>query len=206
MRTTSDWLLIERTPKNLVSEGGIHLPETHMDFAPEGTVRAAGPGRLFANGASIVFAEPGMTVLFKEREFHPYGNDREAARGFVRDSDLLAWIDHENITLPLNSYAKIEGHGREARSEGGIYIADRARRLPKCGIVMTYGYGTLRLSGPMAGTRRTIPEILNTEPGELSGAMAHWTDAKDEFFSVEEPDGGSFFLVPAEALILLETY
>lgn len=205
LNPTEDWVYIARSPKEMISEGGIYLPETHFDYAPEGVVQAAGPGRLFGNGCrSNVFSAVGALVLFNENDWVPYGNDREATHGFVRDSDLLGYVDDEGLTLPLNSYVKIEAHGRQAVSDGGVIIADVARKLPKTGRICTWGYGSLRKSGMMAGTRQPVADILNVEEGDLSGMIAHWEDAQDDFYHIIDPGGPGCFFVPAEAIIALE--
>jgi chaperonin GroES len=65
LKPLSDRVIVERTPPPGTTTGGIVLPDTAKDKPREGTVIAAGPGRLLENGQLLPLeVHQGDRILF----------------------------------------------------------------------------------------------------------------------------------------------
>jgi chaperonin GroES len=93
LRPLGDRLIVSAASKNEVTASGIVLPETSKERPEQGTVIAAGPGRLDQDGKQIPMSvKVGDKVMFKK-----YSPDEIKVDGqdylVLSESDILAVIE-----------------------------------------------------------------------------------------------------------------
>ncbi|MCC7523127.1 co-chaperone GroES [Candidatus Uhrbacteria bacterium] len=93
LRPLGDRLIVSAASKNEVTASGIVLPETSKERPEQGTVIAAGPGRLDQDGKQIPMSvKVGDKVMFKK-----YSPDEINVDGqdylVLSESDILAVIE-----------------------------------------------------------------------------------------------------------------
>jgi co-chaperonin GroES (HSP10) len=185
------------------TSGGIWLPEECQVSCNEAEVLSVGPGIPAADGfPCVMWAEPGDHVLFQQHSFQK--TDERGVEGIVREDDLLAIIPQGEETIqPHNDWVKVSIEAPERESQGGILLADRARKKPQSGKIMAHGPGKFRRTGPYFGTRKSIPAIMGlNEDSCLVGRKVWWGREAD----VLEAGAGHdwFLLIRASDLLLIE--
>ena len=90
VRPLADRVVVEPAPAEDVSSGGIILPDTAQEKPQQGTVVAAGPGKVSDSGSSVAReVKKGDTVLYGKysgTEFSYEGTEYL----IMRESDILA--------------------------------------------------------------------------------------------------------------------
>ena len=90
VRPLADRVVVEPAPAEDVSSGGIILPDTAQEKPQQGTVVAAGPGKVSDSGSTVAMeVKKGDKVLYGKysgTEFSYEGNEYL----IMRESDILA--------------------------------------------------------------------------------------------------------------------
>lgn len=207
------YLRVRIVPAAEMSAGGIYLPDECRVSVNEAEVLAVGPGLVVGtdNGGYFtpMWAEVGDRVLFQQHSFQR--TDADGKEGIVREDDLLAIIPAGCHTVqPHNDWVAVSIEAGAKESQGGIILADRARKRPQCGKILDYGPGKFRRTGQYFGTRKTIEAIMGLElpPGVLlgdkylAGRKVWWGDTSEV---LEAGTGDDWFLlVRASDLLLIE--
>jgi len=85
-----DRVVIQPTPKEEVSKGGIVLPDTAKEKPQEGKIIAVGPGRLTEDGKRIAMeVKKGDKVIYSKYAGTEFKLDNEELV-IMRESDILA--------------------------------------------------------------------------------------------------------------------
>ena len=85
-----DRVVIEPTPKEEVSKGGIVLPDTAKEKPQEGKIIAVGPGRLTEEGTRIAMeVKKGDKVIYSKYAGTEFKLDNEELI-IMREGDILA--------------------------------------------------------------------------------------------------------------------
>ena len=90
VKPLSDRVVVEPAPAEDVSSGGIILPDTAQEKPQQGTIVAAGPGKVSDSGKTVAMeVKKGDRILYGKysgTEFSFEGTDYL----FMRESDILA--------------------------------------------------------------------------------------------------------------------
>ena len=90
LQPLGDRVVVQPTPKEEVTKGGIVLPDTVQEKPQEGKVIAVGPGRLTDEGKRIVMdVKVGDTVIYAKYGGTEIKEDDEELI-ILRESDILA--------------------------------------------------------------------------------------------------------------------
>jgi chaperonin GroES len=94
-----DRILIKRSEPVLMTEGGLHIAETHAERPDEGYVVKVGSGRLMRDGSvRPLSVKPGDRVLFGK--FSGSATEVQTPSGplvVLREDEILAWWSIEEI-------------------------------------------------------------------------------------------------------------
>jgi co-chaperonin GroES (HSP10) len=181
------------------SAGGLWLPQIRETRTTEGKVISTGPGRLLPGFEEriIVWLMVGDTILFSEENLQALGKSGE---GLIAEDHVLATVDPvTNVIYPEGEWVLLDPDPAPAVSRLGIHLADRARPLPRSGVIMDLGPGDLRVHGPLAGVRAAPRHLWSLEPDEpLLGRRAFWSKEATIHWAARQ------VLVRARDLICLE--
>lgn len=193
----ADWHLVELVLPLEMSTGGIALPSTMQMNDTTAVVLASGPGIETRCGKrSVQWVEPGCVVFIDQTQALPL----EGRQCFIRDRDLLALMDGEEI-IPLNDFVMVDPDAGETE-QSGLYIPDAWRRLrARSGIVNGFGPGRVELRGRSRGIRRRLSTIIHMED-DLIGRRVYWQHESNAFAVGRH--SLSALLVRAEHLIAME--
>jgi chaperonin GroES len=174
----SSWLRVRRSQAANMTAGGIHLPETAQRRPAEGTVVAVGPGRALPGGhvRTIMWNTIGDLILFQPADFHEITNTFD---GLVRAEKVVATLWPDGYLEPENDYVKINPAASQVQTRGGVILPEESRERALRGVILDYGGGELRLSGPLTGTRRSVHVMMGiSEAEELTGRTCWWAGVK----------------------------
>jgi chaperonin GroES len=94
LKPLGDRLVVEAIEQEETTAGGIFIPETAKEKPQEGTVLAAGPGRLDDRGARIAMAvKVGDRVLYARYGGTEIKLEENKKVLILRESDVLALVE-----------------------------------------------------------------------------------------------------------------
>jgi chaperonin GroES len=203
-RPLSSLLRVKRAQAAGMTAGGILLPDVARRRPAEGTVVAAGPGRARPDGnRSVVWETAGDVILFQPSDFHAVTSGFD---GLVSAERVVATIlvdeGFPDSVEPANDYVKIRPDAAQAETHGGILLPEDRRERAQRGVILAYGPGEVRLSGPLAGTRRPVRAIIGVDEDERLLHRTVWWEGAHKALEVGGED--PCLLVKAADLMFLE--
>lgn len=159
-----------RLPKHSeMSEGGIYLPDHWQENWVQGTVLARGPGLTVPLGEddqtlAPMWAAVGDEVLFEKHDLNLF--DAPDRIGSVADDRLVGLIRKGDLH-PLNDWVQVEQDPDPAPTSV-IVTPDEYRPKATSGMVLDWGPGRLRMTGPLYGTRKLVNEIMGLDAMALN--------------------------------------
>jgi len=92
LKPLADRVVIKPKPREETTRSGIVLPDTAKEKPQEGTIVAAGPGRVLEDGTRVPLdIKVGDTVLYAKYAGTEYKVDNEEVL-ILRESDVLAIV------------------------------------------------------------------------------------------------------------------
>ena len=152
-----NFVLVRVKDTLMATEGGILLPDESKERPTEGTVVAAGPGKIHPFTAVRIEnpIKEGMSVVFGKFDGIAVNYNEEQCQ-MIRDDDCLLWYDGVTMKLnnvhPVRDYVLVELLGDDNLStESGVVIAAQvmADNNPCEGIVVKVGEGRMASNGKL---------------------------------------------------------
>jgi chaperonin GroES len=93
LKPLGDRLVVKPSPREEMTKSGIVLPDTVKERPQEGTVLAAGPGRILDDGSrEPMDVKPGQKILFQKYAGTEFNMDDEELL-ILSQKDILAVIE-----------------------------------------------------------------------------------------------------------------
>jgi len=157
-----DRILVQPIDTEVITNGGVYLPDDSQKKPHEGTVVAVGPGKNapmeFKAGDTVIYQKYGGTsIIFDFEPFTMLGSD-----------GIMAYIDKEkSLLMPYGDQVIAKAIPGQKKSLGGIITPDRSQKtVSQQAIVQAVGRGATRKNGLIVPIEVTIGNrILYREYG-----------------------------------------